>query len=257
MIKNSWLVPALCTLITVSGSPLPAQAQTADLFVDINGTLLNNVANADGANTNRVVLCAGGSTCSYGAIQISSMSSSAPAMVERYSDDVIDYIALHNTTVKPINGTITNFPITFWGTTLAPPSNPPNWYYNLEADGSFESPDGKPKGTVTLKTSIKVSGGAWDNYQSWSKTVNCTFSPCAARIFTGISKQSPNSYGTIGTNPRDLKGELTITLSSTNYTVNFYNGSGVRAKSGAQQDCDWIDTFLNLFRSNTDYCLSE
>lgn len=246
-------------------SVITAQAQVANMYVDVGGTVRDNVANADGINTERVVLApANGSVVIYGnatigTIAISALQTGAPAMVERVVDNNIDLFALHNVRIKRITGPVTNFPITFWGTAQIQPATPPSYYYNLEANGFWGAASNRPKNnSFTFKTHIRPSGASWTQYQSWTKSINCPNPPLPCNVnFSSGAKQSSSAYGNLGTNPRDLKGELTITLSLIDDTLNFNNGTGAMAKSGAQLDCDWVDSFLNWFRDDPGFCVPE
>jgi hypothetical protein len=240
-------------------SGIIAQAQVADMFVDVGGTVRDNVANADGPNHNRVVLApANGPPVLFGGgtIEISALQAGTPAMLERVVDADIDNFQFHNVRIKRITGPVTNFVITYSGTAQTQPATPPSYYYNLEANGSWGSDDNKPKNnSFTFTTYIKPSGGSWTQYQSWTKSVNCLITPCAAATFSSGTKQSSSAYGNLGTNPRDLKGTLTITLSRDHDSLNFNNGTGAKAKSGAQLDCDWTDTVANWFRDDPQTCV--
>jgi len=257
MVNRNWWALLACLLVGVMvlSNALPTQAQAADLFVNIGGTVRDNVSNPDGANTNRVVLApADGTAVTYGdatigTINITALQTGTPAMLERVTDGTVDLFALHNVKILRISGPVTNFPITFWGTAQQLPANPPNYYYNLDADGSWTIAGAFHTDTFTLKTSIRPSGGSWTQYQS--KTVSSfpsTFSK---------SLQSSSAFSNLGTNPRDLKGELLITLSANNDILTFYYGSGAKARSGAQADCDVIDNFFDWFRGESDFCVKD
>ena len=250
--RNRWALVACLIAIVLCNGQL-AQSQTPTLYVTIGSTTLDNVANPDGANTDRVVLApADGTAVTYGDANIGTITITAyqtgnPAMLERVTDGSIDLFALHNVRIQRASGPVTNFPITFRGTAQQLPANPPNYYYNLDADGVYTIAGAYHINTFTLKTSLQPSGGSWTQYQSWTRSsIPTTFS---------TSKQSSSAFSNLGTNPRDLKGELTFTLGANGDTLSFYYGSGAKARSGAQADCDMIDNFLDWFREDTVNCV--
>lgn len=240
-------------------------AQTPSLFVNVGGTTRNNVTHPDGANTNRVVLAPEDQTAvtygsaALGTITIQALVPGEPAILQRVTDGLIDMLALHNVLIKRISGPVTNFPITFWGTVQAPPGNPPSYHYNLEADGSFASPaNTTPHGdAITFTTSIKPSGGSFSAYKTWTRTVSCPILPCRPATFQSLIYQSSTAYGNLGSNPRELEGKIKITLVRNNETLRLNNGTGLKAKSGAQMDCDWIDKFINYFKDDPGNCEPE
>jgi hypothetical protein len=255
MARRNWWALVACLIAIVLCNGGLAQSQTPTLYVTIGSTTLDNVANPDGANTNRVVLApANGSAVTYGdatigTVNITALQTGVPAMLERVTDGTVDLFALHNVKITRVSGPVTNFPITFWGTAQQLPANPPNYYYNLDADGIYGIAGAYHIDSFTLKTSIKPSGGNWTQYQSWTRSsVPTNFS---------TSKQSSSAFSNLGANPRDLKGELVFTLGANNDTLSFYYGSGAKARSGAQADCDMIDNFLNLFRGASDFCVKD
>jgi hypothetical protein len=263
--KRSIVVASTVGLLL--GSIIVAQAQVADLFVDVGGTVRDNVAFPDGANTNRIVLApADGTPVTYGnatigTIQIKALQLNTPAILERWQDGAQDMFLLHNVKIVRTSAPVTNFPITFWGTAQSLPATPPSYYYNLDADGMFTSPpplDEKPYGvSITFTTYIKPSGGQFSQYKSWTRTTNCLIKNCAAAKFSLLSYQSPSAYGNLSTSPRDLKGAITITLKRDGDTLQFNNNTGLKARSGAQLDCDWFDSIANLFRDDPGLCVQE
>ena len=252
-------------------SVITAQAQVADLFVDVGGMVRDNVAFPDGANTNRVVLApANGTPVTYGNTTIGTIEITAlqitdppttPATLERFQDGTQDMFLLHNVKIKRLTGPVTNFPITFWGTAQSLPATPPSYYYNLDADGMFTSPpplDEKPYGvSITFTTFIKPSGGTFSQYKTWTRLVNCLTKNCANAKFGSLSYQSSSAYGNMGTASRDLKGAITITLKRDGDTLQFNNNAGLKARSGAQLDCDWTDSIANWFREDPGFCVQE
>ena len=245
-------------------SGISVQVQAADMFIDVGGTVRDNDSHPDGGNSNRVVLAASGAPVTYGnatigTIEISALQAGTPAILERVIDGSIDMFALHNVKIKRVTGPVTNFPITFWGTAAVQPATPPGYYYTLEANGLWGADNNKPvSSSFTFKTHIRLLGGNWTQYQSWTKSISCTNSPplpCILSFSSGV-KQSSSAYYP-GTNLRDLKGALTIKLSTNNDTLNFNNGTGARASSGAQLDCDFTDSIANLFRDDPGNCVFD
>lgn len=263
--KRSIVVASTVGLLL--SSVITTQAQVADLFVDVGGTVRDNVAFPDGANTNRVVLAAAsGAATPYGnaqigTIEISALQTGTPAILERWQDGSQDMFLLHNVKIVRTSGPVTNFPITFWGTAQSLPATPPSYYYNLDADGMFTSPpplDEKPYGvSITFTTYIKPSGGQFSQYKSWTRTVNCLTKNCANARFGLLSYQSSSAYGNLSTAPRDLKGAIMITLKRNGDTLQFNNNTGLKARSGAQLDCDWTDSIANWFRDDPGFCVQE
>jgi hypothetical protein len=209
----------------------------------------------------------------YGNIQINDFGGTA--RVEAPSDGTSDNLALRNAQIVAL-GAVTNYTITFTSTLNAPPSAP-SWYHGKGTGKFWKSTNPLQANVGDSVTLDGWTGSPLDqigNQMSWSVTcITCG-------VYTTTSNppfKTQENFTTLA-NPRQVKGEVKFTLTSTTSRLNLTemvavkNGPAPGGGDGEDNEpvceeftpksremflCDWFNWFCPKCAVDDKYVPSE